>query len=196
MLKIADMSGTELLFVQMYVRALKRDYDLLKTVIELMHPEKLAISSILTATELALKLDQLSNDVGTKLADVADKQRFRHVKSLPWPPVDGLADLFSLSFFKVVTKKNGMKAKEAGWFSGEPDNWAVILEEPVSGMPHNMTSNLPEAFFTDLTKAAKKLFGISFFAEMFDQFKHQNPNVWPIPEEYDGYDDFDDEDDS
>lgn len=194
MLKIAEMSSTELLFVQMYVRALKRDYDLLQTVIELMHPKKLAVSSVLAATELALKLDQMSNETLAALAATADKQRFRHVKPMPWPPVDGLADLFSLSFFKVVTKQGGMKAKEAGWFSGEPDNWAVILEEPVSGMHQNMLSSLPESFFTDLTKAAKKLFGVSFFSEMFGQFKHQNPNVWPIPEEYDEQNDFDDED--
>lgn len=193
MLKIAEMSSTELLFVQMYVRALKRDYDMVQTVMELMHPEKTAVSSIVTATKLACGLERIADDFAAQMHAVDEKHKFRHTKPLPWPPLDDLADLFSLSFFKVLTKTNGTKSKDAGWFSGEPDNWAIILDEPMSGMHQNMVSNLPDAFFTDLTKAAKKLFGISFFSEVFGQFKKPKNN-WPVPD--DDYDDqYEDDDD-
>lgn len=196
MLKMTGMSETEIRFVHAYVRALKRDYDMVKTVLELMNPDTLAVSDIVRATQLATDLDGFFENFEHKLHVLDAKHKFLHAKTPPWPPMDELADLFSLSFFKVITKTSGAKKQDAGWFSGEPDHWAGILNDPISAMHQNMLSSLPETFFTDLTKAAKKLFGgPSFFAELFGQFKSP-PNAWPMPDEYDIQDElYDDEDD-
>ena len=195
MLKFTEMSGTEILFVQKYVRALKRDFDLLQTVFQLMNPKETAISDVVTATNMALALEKYGEEFEAQLRTLDAKHKFVHGKSSEWPPVDLLADLFSLSFFKVVTKTPGVKVAHAGWFSGEPENWAAVFDDPEAPNQQNMLSSLPESFFTDLTKAAKKFFGgASFFSELFGHF-HSPPssNVWPIPEEYD--EDYEDDED-
>jgi hypothetical protein len=193
--KFTEMSGTEILFVQKYVRALTRDFDLLQVVLQLMHPKEAAISDVVKATNMAVELEKYGNEFDACLRTLDAKHKFVHVKSPEWPPMDTLADLFSFSFFKVVTKTPGAKVAHAGWFSGEPENWAAVFDDPEAPNQQNMLSSLPESFFTDLTKAAKKFFGgASFFSELFGHF-HLPPssNVWPIPEEYD--EDYEDDED-
>jgi hypothetical protein len=192
-----EMSGTELAFVHAYVRALRRDYDLLQTVIELMRPDKMAIADIVVATRVANDLEKLFAVFEARLHALNADLKFTQNRTLPqWPPFDALANLFALSFFKVITNAGDIKPKNMGWFSGEPDNWFAIFSVPeAADMQQNMLSSLPEIFYTDLTKAAKKFFsGPGFFANLFTNFKPTS-NVWPIPEEYDdaGFADDDEE---
>lgn len=191
-----EMSGTELAFVHAYVRALRRDYDLLQTVIELMRPENLNVGDVVVATHMAKELEGFFVSFESRLHALRSTHSFTQSRTLPqWPPLDALANLFTLSFFKVVTNTGDIKPKNMGWFSGAPDTWSAIFSAAdAADMPQNMLSSLPEIFYTDLTKAAKKFFGgPSFFANLFTKFKPSS-NVWPVPEEYDDADYVDDDD--
>jgi hypothetical protein len=127
MLNPNNISKTEQQFIRTYVAAMKRDYYLIWSVLDLMHPEHLGIKEIVTAARLARELQLLQAAFDGKLLALQKKHKLKQKSfSLPEPTVDELAELFTLSFFKVITTTPKGGKKNDGWFSGEPESWKEI----------------------------------------------------------------------
>jgi hypothetical protein len=99
-----NISKTEQHFIRTYVAAMKRDYHLLWSVLDLMSPANLGVKEVVPAARLARQLQQFQADFDGELLALQQKHRLKH-KSLspPEPTTEDLAELFTLSFFKVVT---------------------------------------------------------------------------------------------
>jgi len=193
------MSPTELKFVQTYVRTLRRDYWLLKTTIALMAPESLGVKDIVTAAKMARSLQELHTQFENELNNCENLQPFRRTKMSTAPTLDELGDMFSLSFFKLVTtikdKKKSTKIDD-GWFSGEPNAWHATVSKM---QKHTKDFG---ADMTDSMNAIAKLF--ANWLPQLDFDKTPPPpdvpiNFWPKDlldatlNEDDDYDESDDE---
>lgn len=150
------MSPAELKFVQAYVRVLRKDYWLLKTTIALMDPDALGLKDIVTAAKLARSLQDLHTQFEDNLNNCEKLQPFRRAKMSTAPTLDELGDLFSLSFFKLVTtikdKKKSTKIDD-GWFSGEPNAWHATVSKMQS-----YKKDFGDVDMTDSMNAIAKLF--------------------------------------
>lgn len=155
------LTATEFKFIKAYVAAMKRDYDLLSSVMHLMDPEKLDVRCVVKATELAAKLDDLQFEFDARLRDVATAHRFRHVPAKPHPTTDAVADLFTLSFFKVVTKTTKGKS-DNGMFSGEPDSWQQVFKNLQNANTHDQLTNMLSFYANSLFKMFPKFPGFLF----------------------------------
>ena len=119
-----NISKSEQQFIRTYVAAMKRDYHLLWSVLDLMNPTHLGVKEIVIAARLAKDLQQLQADFDGELLALQQKHRLKHKSfSPPAPTTEDLAELFTLSFFKVITTTPKGKKKDDGWFSGEPESW-------------------------------------------------------------------------
>lgn len=177
MFEVSKMSATELKFIRAYVAALRKDYWLLLTAIELMKPDQLAIRDVVQAARLAKALQPLHDEFETAVETLASTGRFFQRRTAKRPTLDDLGDLFSLSFFKVVTTvKSGGTAvskHDDGWFSGDPHVWQNVFDNLQKNPPFNSLA-------TDCLNALAKL-----FPEMKDLYfggapPHDVPlNFWP-----------------
>lgn len=128
-MQFSSMSPVEIQFIRLYVTTLKREYYLLKSVIDLMHPTGLGVKSFTEATNMSLALDAMQKDFDTALHNIQKKDRIRKIKTVDGPTIEELTALFSLSFFKIVTtiEKDktpvGTKITSDGWYSGKPNEW-------------------------------------------------------------------------
>jgi hypothetical protein len=127
------MSPAELAFVRQYVRALRRDYWELKTTIALMAEDGLAVQDVTRAAKAARALRQQHTAFEAALSANASLDKFRRGPKRPDnPSLDDVADMFSLSFFKVLASiktKTTTKKIDNGWFSGEPNAWQSVLNK-------------------------------------------------------------------
>lgn len=122
-----NISKTEQQFIRTYVAAMRRDYQLLWSVLDLMHPANLDVKEIVVAARLAKQLQELQADLDHELIAIQKKHKLRsRVIGTAEPTVAELAELFTLSFFKVITTTLKGKKKDDGWFSGEPASWQEI----------------------------------------------------------------------
>lgn len=127
------MSPVEIQFIRLYVTTLRREYYLLKSVMDLMHPTGLGIKSFTEATNMALALDEMHKDFDAKLSRIQKKDHIRRINIPDGPTMAELTDMFSLSFFKIVTVEEsgpGHANKEItsdGWYSGKPTEWKKSL---------------------------------------------------------------------
>lgn len=133
MLKPEHMSVAEKQFIRTYVQAMRRDFALVESVMALMHPDQLALTDFIHAVNVALELRQMQAEFEATLANTPSLQPFIR-KSLPaGPSLDDMADMFAMSFFKVFTvlenKKAWSKKQDAGWFSGQPEEWHKVFKE-------------------------------------------------------------------
>lgn len=182
MLKPEHMSTAEKQFIRTYVAAMRRDFSLLTSVMEFMHPDRLAVNDAVKATNMAVELQHMHADFETTLHNLPSTSgRLRKVVPVG-PSLDDLADLFTLSFFKVFTvlesDKLGEQKKDAGWFSGKPDEWHQLFKqlaetEPQSTKKQSPVFNMFSKFFPQL--------------ELFKNFHLAEPhndlplNEWPLP---------------
>ena len=181
-LSSSKMSPVEHNFVKTYVRALRRDYDIVITVESLMDTDYgLSVSKLLSAVFYAKQLRDMHADFVDALKPIVDKNLYVPGPSLQWPPVDSLSRLFSLSFFTMVTRVDGEPVSSAGLFSGAPEEWAHII--PDVRLLKAILRVEKNSVFTGMQKAAKQLFNeLSLFSEIFNSFPPP-PKQWPIPEE-------------
>lgn len=201
MFETKRMSPAELKFVQAYVRVLRKDYWLLKTTIALMDPDALGLKDIVTAAKLARSLQELHTQFEDKLNNCENLQPFRREKMTTSFTLDELGDLFSLSFFKLVTtikdKKKSTKIDD-GWFSGEPNAWQAT----VSKMQKH-TKDFGGVDMTDSMSAIAKLFANWLPQLDFDKMPPPPDipiNFWPkdlpdatLDDDENDYDDSDDD---
>jgi hypothetical protein len=195
MLEFASMSPAEIQFIRLYVAALKREYYLLRSVMNLMHPGNLGIKSFAEATKVAVGLEELQQDFDAKLKQIQKKLRPRARYAPTGPTLDELADIFSLSFFKVITSvggpETGKHVDNKGWFSGEPAAWKKTLQN-YKQTPKDKKQDLPD-LLTDFFAAALKFFPFDNKTWLSDQ-SHLTKKVWP-PDPKDWHDEAHDEDD-
>lgn len=180
MLFSSTMSDTEKRFIRLYVNALRRDFNLVKSVIALMHPDGLAISDFSRATRVAVELQHMHAEFDTCLHNLPISHKFFKKTAATGPTLDDLAELFTLSFFKVLTTFEGSKGikkkTDAGWFSGKPDEWQQLFKQlaATAGQSNKKQSpmlNMFSKFFPQLD-----LFkDFDFSAAIEDN----TPNQWP-----------------
>lgn len=195
MLDLAAMSPEEVQFIRLYITTLRREYHLLRSVMNLMHPDNLGVKSFTEATKLALRLAEMQQDFDSDLRKLQRKKNWRTLQVPNSPTLDELADMFSLSFFKLITTdktpSGATAVKHNGWFSGKPTEWKKTLHN-YKGVPKNKTNSLPD-LLTDFFNAALKLFPFDNKTWLSNN-SHLTKKIWP-PNPMDWYDDDDDEDD-
>lgn len=188
------MSPDEVQFIRLYISTLKREYYLLRSVMDLMHPTNLGVRSFTDATNIALGLEELQQDFEAKLRRVQKKNKCRVRQVATGPTLDELADMFSLSFFKLITTAKPTAGEKTlynnGWFSGKPNEWKKTLNS-YKGVPKDKKPALPD-FLTDFFNAALKLFPFDNKTWLSDQ-SNLTKKVWP-PDTKNWYVEDDDDD--
>lgn len=183
---------------------MKRDYYLLWSVLDLMHPKQLDVRDIVVAARLARGLQEMQADFDRELLELQKKHklRLRPNFALPTPSTEGMAELFTLSFFKIVSTTPKGKKKDDGWFSGEPDSWKNIAQS-IQTIDVNKLPNMVSSYIATLIKLFKP-FGSTFLPPQNDSvnyswdlppssFKHYKDAGWYDEEDDDGYyDNYDD----
>lgn len=192
------MSPVEMQFIRVYVAAMRRHYADLRTVVDLMDPAGLGVKSFYDATTAALQLNEMQDEFDKAIAGIQKKHQVKTGKSKPFPTEDDIADLFGLSFFKLITtQKTPATATQQtwlqnGWFSGKPEEWQKTLKSYKSATKDSSPA-LPE-LLTECFNAFAKFF------HLYNTFpKNLPPNygkkIWPKAAE-DMYADYDDDDDT
>lgn len=180
MLEFASMSPEEVQFIRLYVAALRREYYLLKSVIDIMHPDSLGVKNFAEATRVAIGLAELQQDFDAKIRQLQRRKKMRERPAHPGPTLDQLADIFSLSFFKLITTvdtpKTGKLIDSNGWFSGKPTEWKKTLQN-YKHVPKNKQQALPD-LLTDFFAAALKFFPFDNKTWLSNQ-SHITKKVWP-----------------
>jgi len=189
MFEVSKMSATELKFIQTYVTALRREYGLLQTAIELMKPEQLAVADIVQATRLSKVMQHMHAEFESTINALAATNKFFRRKSVRHPTLEELSDIFSLSFFKVVTTvKAGEKAlskHDDGWFSGDPYAWQNVFDNLQKNPPFN-------SLLSDCLKAMSKMFPKTKDLYFGSESATDAPlNFWPGKQSV--YDDYENE---
>lgn len=180
MFDIAAMSPAEIQFIRLYIKTLKREYYFLRTVLDLMHPDNLGVEKFLIAANMSLKLAEMQQDFDSRIRQIQRKNNIRTLYVPPAPSLDELADMFSRSFFKLVTttqsKKTGSHAYTNGWFSGKPTDWKSTVSHCKS-VPKSDVSFLP-SILGDIFNAALKLFKFEDDNLSFNQ-SNIVKKIWP-----------------
>lgn len=181
MLYFTGMTPVEINFIKVYVTALKRHYAEISTVVDIMNPDNLGIKQFYEAACAAQQLTKMHDEFERKMAVVRRKHKIKMIAAAPYPSDEDLADLFSLSFFKLVTgpkdaaSKNA-KTKQHGWFSGQPEEWQKSVKS-YKGVPDAVgdeLANLLSQCFNAFAKFLYKSDGKSL------DFKY-GKKVWPEP---------------
>lgn len=187
-MKFTGMSPAELQFIRLYVTTLRREYYLLRSVMDLMHPSGLGVKSFTDAANMAVELDEMQKDFEAKLSRIQKKDNLKKINIPVGPTMNELADMFSLSFFKLITVEEtpttGEKIKtDDGWFSGKPTEWKKTIQ---------LYKNTPKEFGFSFPDLLSNFFNtlIKFFP--FEQnYKtwHEGPfgptkKLWPPLDEY------------
>lgn len=108
---------------------------------------------------MALGLDEMHKDFDSKINRIQQKKKLQKIRAPAGPTTDELADMFSLSFFKLVTvteePKTGNSVKQDdGWFSGKPAEWkkTLALYKNTPKSAGDPLPNLLSSFLTTLLK--------------------------------------------
>lgn len=133
-LKIAHMSPDELKFIRLYCFLLRRQYYEVKTVMSVMSPANLAVRSPVQASVVANRLTQFGRDFDAAIEQLKKKHKIKEKRVLHDEVsfLNELADIFALSFFKVVAvdadDADQITLVKDGWCSGEPSSWTTYVD--------------------------------------------------------------------
>lgn len=156
---IANMSPDELKFIRLYCFLLRRQYYEVKTVMALMNPANLSVQSPTCAAAAANQLARFGDDFDNAIEKVKEKHKIKEKRVLRDEVsfLNELADIFALSFFKVVAVDaddgEPLTLVKDGWCSGEPSSWATQLdlsEAPQDDYQKNVMSHIIN-FFSSIT---------------------------------------------
>jgi len=203
MLDPSTMTPVEKQFIRFYVAAMHRDYDMLQSIFHLMAPSATSVKSVVTAAKMARSLREMHAEFDRTLHELARTHKFREKPLPPVPNLDDLADLFTLSFFKIIkTGGAGQTKKDDGWFSGEPNAWGKTIKSAFN-VNHGALPKVLSAYLQSL----KKLLSNETTLDIKNKF-WQPPNDkedfadyftqsldGQYADELNAYDDEDDEDD-
>lgn len=152
------LSAAEFKFVKTYVAAMRRDYDVLTSVLDIMDPANLGVTCVVRAAELSYKLHDMQLEFDAQLRKISAARNVRKLSSPPHPTNEDLSELFTLSFFKVITKTNVGKSDD-GLFSGEPDSWKQVFKNLQNANAHEKLAGMLSAHAKFLFKLLPKLPG-------------------------------------
>lgn len=178
------MSPDEIRFIQTYVQAMRKHYELLRTAINVMAPNGLAVKDFMAAARLAASLQGATKRFERGMTRVARRHKLKPLRIPTGPSLDELADLFSLSFFKLITTSSGEGShKEVvsdGWFSGQPADWKSALQNLKSFPVAKQSASAP--IDTELSSLINAMF--KFFSIHTTKWTKPNAGkkVWPEPE--------------
>lgn len=188
MFSAAHMSKAELDFIRLYVQITHKRFAALQTVLSLAHPDNLALTDIVKATELSVGLERIRLDFDRQIQQIQLKHNIPSKQQPPDGPTnDQLADIVVMSFFKVVGVMNSdsgllSKTKQHGWFSGKPKEWGQLFDKLIAETP----TNTSDSVLSNYLKAVSKFFP-----------KYNSPGNWSKlfpPPHQEFYDDIDDDD--
>lgn len=209
------MSSEERAFVVAYIRSLRKDFWRVQTVMSLMDPTAgLGVEDFMAAIELAGKINELHVEFEYNLLEVAGHmwKPMSKIKHLDMPSVDQLADLFTLSFFKLVSVAPlgpaGLpEKKDNGWSSGAPGTIETALNLLETGFFDKKPAPVqdpdgPATIAAVILDLFSKLFDwqqVDFAPNADTHFASwvpylTNPHT-PAEDEYDDFYDTDDEED-
>ena len=200
MLVPEQMSPTERNFIRAYVVALRRDFHLVMSVMRLMNPAGLDVKDPLVAVRTAVALQHMHADFEAKLRGIKALKGFSKKVSPDGPTLDELSELFSFSFFKVFTtdhaKFMAKQQKDAGWFSGSPDQWHQMFKHVEA--TKKLSAKNKSGMFNMFGKLMSKLSLFKNYGQD-EQIEEDLPmNFWPLkkPDKSNDYnvDDFFDDD--
>lgn len=204
MLDFSKMSKTELRFIYTYVRSLRRDYDLLATVMHIMHPETLDIRDITQATNMAVALTREHAEFENRLFSLPSVRPLSKYPRTHLPTIEQLASIFALSFFKLLklskSSAEDQPPQDAGWFSGKPAEWQsalIVLKDILGDKPPK--KSVPDELLTSCMKMLSHFFGGFEFPLIAEKHTIKKPpqKMWPVAEaalDWDAEIDDDDED--
>jgi hypothetical protein len=193
------MSPAEAQFIRVYVSALRRHYADLRSVVDIMDPDGLGVKDFYDATNTALYLNRLQDDFDTAVESIQKKHQLKTVRSKPFPTEDDIADLFSLSFFKLITTQKSAPdaltktVTQNGWFSGKPEEWQNTLKA-YNNISKDKMADLPDLLSQFFNAFAKFFYLSNKFSTNLPP--HYGKKIWPLAADnmYEDYDD--DEDDA
>lgn len=131
---IAHMSPDELKFIRLYCTLLRRQYYEVKTVMAVMSPSNLAVRSPVQAANVANRLNDFGRDFDAAIEKIKKKHKIKEKRVLHDEVsfLNELADIFALSFFKVVAVSDedaeNVTLVKDGWCSGEPSSWTTYVD--------------------------------------------------------------------
>ena len=141
-------------FIRLYVHRLRDEYFLVNSVIELMNPKGFGIKDIVDATRVAMGLAALHEDFIEQL-NQKQKQNGNKRLAKDYPSVDELAELFTLSFFKIISTVDKQK-NDVGFFSGSPKGWkksfSDFVKHDTTASIDNPTDNIMSAHIAAMQK--------------------------------------------
>lgn len=158
-LTLAHMSPDELRFIRLYCALLRKQYYEVKTVMALMNPSIMAVRSPVQASHMAKQLSAFGEDFDAGLVAVRRKHKIKEKRVLHDEVsfLNELADIFALSFFKVVAiddeTANKVTLVKDGWCSGEPTSWTKYIdlsEQPQDDYEKSIVSHILK-FFSAIT---------------------------------------------
>lgn len=188
MLDPSKMSVTELLFIHTYVKALRRDYDLLSTVMHVSHPDVLDLKDIVAATRFARRAHRLQDEFEDKLFSLPRVTQLPRYRVHSGPTIEQLAAVFALSFFKLIkvhkTNVSEDMLQDNGWFSGEPAKWKtalMVMKDLLGQAPPKKP--LPNELLTTCIQMLNHFFGgANFTLNAEKKFPTKSPKkMWPPP---------------
>lgn len=174
MFKRHGMSQVEYDFIRTYVSAMRRDYYLLRGVLNMMNPDDLGIKSVVEATNLAVKAGEMHSEFERQLGVVKDKNKYHPKHVADDPPPSAMADLFSLSFFTVAISTAAPGSPANGLFSGEPSTLAEMLQHLQQKNDSLKNSDAAKQFLTLLKmfSATNDNSVFEFWSTVADMFKN------------------------
>lgn len=133
-LDVGNMSKEELQFIRLYCVLLRQDYYSVRAVMALMTPDNYGVASPVTASRIAYHLKPASVDFDAQITAIAKKYALKE-KRYPRDEarfLNELADIFALSFFKVIAAQDDKQPEitliKDGWCSGSPTDWGQQID--------------------------------------------------------------------
>ena len=184
----AGMSPVEVQFIRVYVNALRKHYDVIRTAIDVMNPKELGVEDFNVATRVAVKMNDLHADFDIAIRKLHRKHKTptRPIKTIPTE--DDLADLFGLSFFKLIMKASVTDTPEQvvipheGWFSGKPNEWKNSLKA-YKDVPQPAQHDLPINILSQYLSIFSKLFHVNDALNKKPPFGGSK-KIWPTEQDF------------
>lgn len=196
-MKFTGMSPVEVQFVRLYIVTLRREYDLVRSVLDVMSPDGLSVKNFVAAVNISRGLHEMQRDFDSAISRIQKQKKIRKIDVPLGPTLEELVNLFSLSFFKLITVEDATpETKEKtqhinGWFSGKPEEWKKTLLS-LKSVPKNKGTNLPD-LLSNFFQTALKFFPFHEKKwDLDDDFGVKK--IWPAQNETNYYEDYEDDD--
>ena len=183
---LAHMSPDELKFIRLYCVLLRKQYYEVKAVMSVMNPSNLGVRSSLQAANVANQLAQFGDDFEAAIAKIKKKHKIKEKRMLhdEIAFLNELADIFALSFFKIVAvdaeDSEDVTLIKDGWCSGEPSSWAACVnlsEPPQDDYQQTIMSQIIN-FFSTITAWKKPTLNYKQVEPDYEREEYEENDDW------------------